>query len=365
VSQLNSMMSSGSLPPSANKRSISRRIVFIVILLCLAGLIWGGFSVLRGSTTTSDYVGAGTSEVVVVVERGDSLRVIAEKLRTADVVMSVESFLAAVSADDRASSIGPGKYIMHDQMSGALALALMLDPTSRELNQMVLPEGLTLDETVAIASKATGLAKANFKDALKAPGDLDLPTYAEDRPEGFLFPATYDLSGDETAADVLRVLINRFAQTSADVGLESRAAAVGRTPYEVLTIASLLQAEGLPNDFAKVARVIYNRLDAEMPLQLDSTVSYALGINDILLNEEQLSTESPYNTYLNAGLPPTPINSPGEAAIDAALAPASGKWLYFVTVDPEAGITKFTKSYDKFLQLKAQFQANLAKSTSE
>jgi len=121
----------------------------------------------------------------------------------------------------------------------------------------------------------------------------------------------------------------------------------------------------LPNDFAKVARVIYNRLDAEMPLQLDSTVSYALGINDILLNEEQLSTESPYNTYLNAGLPPTPINSPGEAAIDAALAPASGKWLYFVTVDPEAGITKFTKSYDKFLQLKAQFQANLAKSTSE
>ena len=365
MSTLNSMMNSGSLPPSPNKRSISRRIVLLMILACLAGLIWVGFSVLRGTTTTSDYVGAGTSEVVVVVERGDSLRVIAEKLRTADVVMSVESFLAAVNSDERASSIGPGKYIMRDQMSGALALALMLDPTSRELNQMVLPEGLTLNETVAIASRTTGLAKANFKDALKAPGELDLPAYAEDRPEGFLFPATYDLSGDETASDVLRVLINRFSQTSADVGLEDRAATVGRTPYEVLTIASLLQAEGLPNDFAKVARVIYNRLDADMPLQLDSTVSYALGINDILLNAEQLATDSPYNTYMNAGLPPTPINSPGEAAIEAALAPASGEWLYFVTVDPEAGVTKFTKSYEKFLKLKAQFQANLAKSSNE
>ncbi|MSO27424.1 MAG: endolytic transglycosylase MltG [Candidatus Nanopelagicales bacterium] len=365
MSQLNAMMSSGPLPPSRNRRSISRRIVLGVILLCVVGLIWGGFSVMRTSTTTSDYVGAGTGEVVVLVERGDSLRVIAERLRSADVILSVDAFLTAVNAEERASGIGPGKYTMRKQMSGSEALALMLDSTSRELNQMVLPEGLTLDETVAIASKTTGLSKANYKNALKVPNELGLPTWAASRPEGFMFPATYDLSGDETAADVLRVLVQRFGQASSDVGLESRAGAVGRTPYEVLIVASLLQAEGLPNDFAKVARVIYNRLDTQMPLQLDSTVSYALGINDIVLNEDQLATDSPYNTYIYKGLPPTPINSPGEAAIDSALAPAKGKWLYFVTIDPENGVTKFTKSYDKFLKLKAEFQDNLAKSASE
>lgn len=365
MSQLNTMMTSGPLPPSPNRRSISRRIVLAVILVGLIALIWAGFSFLRGVTTTSDYVGEGTGAVVVVVERGDSLRTIAEKLRSADVIMSVDAFLSAVSFDDRASSIGPGKYSMRVQMSGVDALALMLDSASRELNQLVLPEGLTLTETVATSSKSTGLSKANFKDALKAPEELGLPAWAENRPEGFMFPATYDLSGDETATDVLSVLVKRFEQASFDVRLESRAAAVGRTPYEVLIVASLLQAEGLPNDFAKVARVIYNRLDAEMPLQLDATVAYALGITDILLNEEQLATDSPYNTYVNAGLPPTPINSPGEAAIDAALAPANGKWLYFVTVDAQTGETKFTKSYDKFLQLKAEFQDNLAKSAGE
>ena len=365
MSALNTMMSSGPLPPSPNRRSMSRKVVFIVILVGLVALLWAGFAALRGATTTSDYVGAGTGAVVVVVERGDSLRAIAEKLRSADVVMSVDSFLAAVSSNERASSIGPGKYTMREQMSGAEALALMLDSSSRELNQMVLPEGLNLDETVAIASKTTGISKANFKEALTAPEDLGLPDWAEDRPEGFMFPATYDLSGDETAADVLRLLVKRFLQASSDVGLESRAVAVGQTPYDALIVASLLQAEGLPNDFAKVARVIYNRLEAQMPLQLDATVAYALGVNDILLNEEQLATDSPYNTYANVGLPPTPINSPGEAAIEAALAPANGKWLYFVTVNPDTGETKFTRSYEKFLKLKAEFQEYVAKSASE
>jgi UPF0755 protein len=94
-------------------------------------------------------------------------------------------------------------------------------------------------------------------------------------------------------------------------------------------------------------------------LQLDSTVSYALGKTDIQLNEQELKTDSPYNTYLNTGLPPTPINSPGEEAIKAALNPAEGDWLYFVTVDPTTHDTRFTSSYQKFLKLKAQFQANL------
>lgn len=140
----------------------------------------------------------------------------------------------------------------------------------------------------------------------------------------------------------------------------ARARDAGRDPYEVLIVASLVQAEVLPSDFTKAAAVVYNRLAQDMPLQFDSTVSYALGITELQLNAEQLATDSPYNTYQVKGLPPTPINSPGEAAIEAALAPAKAKWLYFVTVDPVTRETKFARTYDRFLKLKKEYQQNIA-----
>jgi len=140
----------------------------------------------------------------------------------------------------------------------------------------------------------------------------------------------------------------------------ARAEAIERTPYEVMIVASLVQAEVLPEDMRKAAAVIYNRLDEGMPLQFDSTVSYALGITELQLSAEQLETESPYNTYANEGLPPTPINSPGEAAIEAALNPAKANWLYFVTINPETRETKFAKDYDRFLRLKDQLRDWLA-----
>jgi UPF0755 protein len=142
--------------------------------------------------------------------------------------------------------------------------------------------------------------------------------------------------------------------------LVARAEEIGRTPYEVLIVASLVQAEVLPEDMRKAAAVVYNRLDDDMPLQFDSTVSYALGITELQLSADQLETESEYNTYQNTGLPPTPINSPGEAALEAALDPAKGKWLYFVTVNPDTRETKFARDYDRFLKLKSQLQEYLA-----
>ena len=128
----------------------------------------------------------------------------------------------------------------------------------------------------------------------------------------------------------------------------------------MLIVASLVQAEVLPGDMRKAAAVVYNRLDDGMPLQFDSTVSYALGITELQLSADQLQTESEYNTYQNTGLPPTPINSPGEAALEAALDPAKAKWLYFVTVNPDTRETKFARDYDRFLKLKSQLQEYLA-----
>jgi UPF0755 protein len=365
VSQLEPFMTSGSLPPSRHRSTWGKRIAALISLGLAALMI--GFSVflLRGPDETSDYAGGGSGEVTVVVTRGDTLTEIGGKLKEAGVVLSADSFVNAASVDDRSGTIGPGRYTLKRQMSSIAALDLMLDPASRASSRLVLPEGLRLEQTVSVAVEATDLPKSDFQKVLQQPGQLGLPAWAKDRPEGFMFPASYDLTGDETARSVLRQLVKRFDQASSDVGLEDRASALGLSPYQVLIVASLLQAEVSPPDFDKAARVIYNRLDQGMPLQLDSTVSYALGLTDIQLNADQLATSSPYNTYVRRGLPPRPINSPGEAALEAALSPAKGKWLYFVSIDPRTDETKFTKSYSGFLKLKAEFQANLAEVEKE
>ena len=352
------------LPPSRNASSWARRITGIAVLLAIAALAWGTWSFISGmgggSTAETDYAGEGIGEVQIVVGRGDTLTAIGQTLADAGVVRTVKAFVDAAQADEAAASIGPGTYTLRQQMSGASAVALMLDPISRADSRLVLPEGLRLDQTIELAAEASNLPLAEFEQVLENPGVLPLPAWAEQRPEGFMFPATYDLVGDETAEQILSTLVTRFDQSAISLDLVARAEEIGRTPYEVLTVASLVQAEVLPEDMRKAAAVVYNRLDEGMPLQFDSTVSYALGIAELQLSAEQLETDSPYNTYQVEGLPPTPINSPGEAAIEAALDPAKAKWLYFVTINPDTKETKFAKDYDRFLKLKAQLQEYLA-----
>jgi UPF0755 protein len=360
VTQLQQFLSNEPLPPSHNRRAPGRLIAIIALLVVVVGALGATFLLLQRVGDVQDYPGPGSGEASVVVVRGDSLRQIGGRLVEADVVQSLEAFLDAAANEPRAESIGPGRYTLRRQMSGVGALALMLDPQSRVESRLVLPEGLRLEETVELASAATDIPADDFTKALENADDLRLPRWADGRPQGFMFPATYDLAGDETAVQVLDTLLARFDQASSTVDLVNRAEDVGLTPYEVVIVASLLEAEAKPGDFAKVARVIYNRLDQGMPLQLDSTVGYALGVDDLTLSAEQLEFDSPYNTYRYPGLPPRPINSPGEAALEAALAPAKGKWLYFVTVNPETGETKFAKSYERFLDLKREFQDYLA-----
>lgn len=246
---------------------------------------------------------------------------------------------------------------------GGEATAAASASATAEAKKLVITEGLRLSETVNVAAEDTGIPKSEYQLALQTPNKLGLPQWAKGRPEGFLFPATYDVSGNENASEVLGRMVKRFNQASADLDLENLARKRGMTPYQVLTIASILQAEVAPQDFEKVARVIVNRLNKGMPLQLDSTVNYVLGIRESVLNEDQLATKSEYNTYLVEGLPPTPINSPGSEAIQAALNPAKGNWLYFVTIDPATQQTKFTNSYSQFLKYKERFLANVQKSS--
>jgi UPF0755 protein len=252
---------------------------------------------------------------------------------------------------------------MRSQMSAESAVAQLVDPESRITNELLLREGLRINQSIDAISEATGIGKKKLRQASEG-GRIGLPRYAGNNAEGFLFPATYELQENQNARQVLARLVNRWDEAAAAVDLPAAARRNGISPYEALIIASLVQAEGHPGDFDKVARVIYNRLDPDTwagtygLLQLDATINYALGKSDINLTTDELqNTKSPYNTYRNPGLPPTPINSPGQAAMQAAVNPADGPWLYYVTVNPDTGETKFTDDYDQFLGFRRELSA--------
>jgi UPF0755 protein len=359
MSSLDDLLTTDPLPPSRSSSALGRILALVLVLAIIVAIGWGALALLRFASGSDDYPGPGSGSVTIVVSKGDSLTVMGSTLEKAGVVKSGSAFISAAEANEDANTIGPGSYTLQRQMSADAAVALMLDPVSRASSRLVLPEGLRLAQTVEIAAESAKIPASDFEAVLQDPSQLNLPEWARDRPEGFMFPATYDLTGDETAQSLLRAFVKRFDQASADTELVTRAAKLGKSPYEILIIASLLQGEGTPNDFAKISRVVYNRLDAGMPLQFDSTAAYGLGITRLELTQAQLDSDTPYNTYVIDGLPPTPINSPGDAAIEAALNPAKGKWLYFVTVNPDTKETKFAKSYERFLVIKKEYQAYL------
>ncbi len=335
------------------RRSRSTLLILIGVLVLL--LVAVGYVAARtvGLIDAPDYSGPGAGNVVVEVKAGDSAGAIGATLEQAGVVKSAAAFRAAAAANDRSRTIGPGYYRLRERMKASLALALMLDPSSLVRSHVVIPEGLTLDQTLARIARDTDISLADLRRVAASPGALGLPDYAHGRLEGFLFPATYDFPPHTSAEQVLQAMVARFRQAAADVDLVAAARAAGRSPYDVVIVASLVEREAkVSADYPKVARVVYNRLAHGMRLQFDSTVNYALKANKTSVTDQDLKVASPYNTYLHAGLPPGPIASPGERALQAALHPASGGWLYFLTVD-KAGHTTFVNTYAEFLKLRA------------
>jgi UPF0755 protein len=336
---------------------------FLVILgLVVIGVLIAGVVVLlnlTGDDEASDYPGPGSGSVTVVVKEGDPSSTIARALADAGVVLTSGAFVKAATDDERARGIAPGTYELKKQMTAAGALALMLDPGSR-VDVVTIPEGTRVSDTLELIARETRLSLPALRRAADDVDALGLPPYASDAPsaEGFLFPAQYDVGPDEDAADFLRTMVGRYLSTTEGMDLAARARAAGRDPYDVVIVASIVQDEVSPADYAKAVRVIDNRIEDGMRLQLDSTVNYALGRKTANVTIADTQVDSPFNTYRNAGLPPGPINSPGEAAIEAALNPADGDWLYWVTTDLETGLTKFAETYEEFLVYKAEFDAS-------
>jgi uncharacterized YceG family protein len=336
------------------RRRRRRPLAVILALLVLgglvAGIVLGGQQLLSLLDPSSrDYPGAGTGSVDIRVQQGDTLSDIARTLEGADVIASTGPFVSAAKADPDATGIQPGVYTMRVQMSGQAALDLLLDPAARQVTRVTVPEGFTVEQVLTRLAEATGTPLEELRAAAD-PSGLTLPPYAGGQLEGYLFPATYDFEPGTTPQQMLQKMVDTFAGVAGRLRLEERAAALGRTPAEVVTIASMVQSETrLDEERADVAQVIYNRLAQGIPLGIDATLAYGLDKSGNELTVSDLQTDGPYNTRTRQGLPPTPISAPGEASLAAALAPTSGDLLYYV-LESQDGAHFFTSSYAEFQQ---------------
>lgn len=341
-------------------RSRAPLIALLVLVFFVSGTGVIGYHFLRQYVIPPDYSGSGYGSVVVQIKQNQTATDVAQTLFGLGVVASPRAFVKAAEQSSRQTALEPGSYRLHRNMKAALAFDLLLSPAARIQSEVTIPEGLRASQIVATLGARSGIPLKAYRAAFADPAALGLPSYARSQPEGYLFPATYPVQPRTTATGVLRAMVQQFDAEATRINLVGTANAVNLTPAEAITVASLVQAEGgRIADYPKIARVIYNRLAANMPLQLDSTVMYALHAYGILATNQQLQVNSPYNTYKHAGLPPGPIDSPGDAAIHAALHPQTGNWLYFVTVNPKTGLTEFTSSPTRFAQLRAELQQYL------
>ncbi|MFY0513420.1 endolytic transglycosylase MltG [Streptomyces anulatus] len=227
---------------------------------------------------------------------------------------------------------------------------------------LMIPEGRRASQVYEAVDRALDLKPGSTRKAATTV-DLALPAQAEGNPEGYLFPATYPIDAATEPAGLLRYMADtarkHFGADHVTAGAQRNNVSV----YDTITIASIVQAEAdTASDMGKVARVVYNRLLKDMPLQMDSTINYALKRSTLDTTTAETQLDSPYNSYRIKGLPPTPIGNPGEEALRAAVSPTPGPWLYFVTVGP--GDTRFTDSYDEQRKNVQEFNRNRASATT-
>ena len=322
--------------------------VFIILLLLLVTLVVQRIIVSNGN---SDFPkGNAGPDVRIVVTKGETGTAIAQDLASQHVVANAQTLVKKLITR-KIVGIAPGIHLVQSVIPSDEAIRQLLDQ-KRIIDSIYVLPGSTEADILKELHLVTSLTQSDSLSTIA-------PYYANPRNslEGQLAPVQYSFQPGTTTHDALANMVKTFSQEVAATKLNL---GYGKySPYQVLTIASLLQIEADPTDYGKVARVIYNRLSIGMPLQLNSTVQYVLGLRgQIGLSIKATKVESPYNTYLHTGLPPTPISNPSLSAITGALTPETGDWLYFITVSPHD--TRFTSSFQTFEGWVSLYNQNVA-----
>lgn len=309
---------------------------------------------LADTSVVDDYPGPGDGDVAFTVESGQGVAEIAEGLRRADVIKSVDAFTSVVASNSY--TLYPGTYELKHHMKASAAAKILSDEGNAK-GFVEVRQGERLDDVLKTAAESSGIALKEFEDYAgdAAKTGAILPACAKGKLEGWLEPGVYNIGDDPTPASILQQMVQARIEKLNALGVPE-----GDQRERILIIASIVEAEVNSQEYyGKVSRVIENRLKDDMPLGMDSTVAYGFKINGTELTNEQLNDGSnPFNTRVNKGLPPTPISNPGDDAIEAAMHPEDGDWLYFVTTDLKTGETKFTSSYDQFEQYVQEYKAN-------
>ncbi|MCO1578626.1 endolytic transglycosylase MltG [Crossiella sp. SN42] len=321
--------------------------------------VWMGALELIGIGSYDDYEGSGESDVVVQIEAG-TISKTGKTLADAGVVASARAYTEAAESNTKLGGVQPGYYLLKAKMSGAAAGARLLEKEARvgdfevkggyQLYDTKLP-GDKINPGILSRIAEASCAKVNGKDTCVSaeairevmekadPASLGVPDWAiggvtkadpKHRLEGLIMPGRYDVKPGATPEELLKAVLSTSATRLQAVGLPKIARDTGFSDYDVLIIASLIEREGITKDFAKVSRVLYNRLAKDMKLELDSTINYALDRPLVRTTKEDRERAGAYNTYANTNLPPTPIASAGNEAILAATKPEAGNWIFFV-----------------------------------
>lgn len=344
-----------SAAPIAPARRRSRitplgKLVIVILILLVPLGAFAGYVVNAANGTKSGRT------VPVVIVSGASASTIATQLQRAGVIKAAWLFRLYARLHGSAKNLRPGEYEFRTDMSYGAVIAILEKGPKIEFTRITIPEGKTVTEIAQILQRARVMQAADFlAECRNGKHTTSVLPKGTTNLEGVLFPKTYDLKKGVTASDVVDLLIHQFETETAGVDW-SKAKALGVTPYQVLIIASMIEREAkLDVDRPKIARVIYNRLAKGMRLEIDATVEYAIFLktghykNPLLTDD--LSIDSPFNTYHIKALPPAPIANPGLPSIEAALNPANGTWLYYVLIN-DKGQHGFATTYAEFQRLK-------------
>ncbi|WEV59794.1 endolytic transglycosylase MltG [Bifidobacterium sp. ESL0728] len=333
-------------------------IVAVIVLIVGCGGYFGVRALTHMSNAnhsqevSTDYQGPGTGKVWFTVETGEGVASIATHLVKAGVVKNADTFASTVAANN--STLYPGMYQLKKHMSSMNAVKILSDRT-KATGFLEVKAGERSSDVIAQAAQLSGIDKSQFDAIVNGGGQGILPAEAGGKFEGWLEPGIYDVKKKgSTATSILKSIVDKRVAKLNDLKVPA-----GAQRETILNMASIAESEvNRPEYYGKVVRVIVNRLNQGMALGMDSTVAYGANAKPSQLTNAMLNNAAdPYNTRINKGLPPTPISSPGDEAIKAAMDPTPGNWLYFVTTNLQTGETKFVATQDEFNQIRQEYKS--------